>query len=133
MEENTFGWDKTDYPLWQAPVDKLHSFLELDKTYLAFMNKQKTWFESPVGTHSFILLYTSNAFYSRIISSSTLIISRLLLTMSIISSTFVSVGHSPNVIKVLQIVVVRGVPLRRQVLEDRQLLRRLYVPQWIFV
>ncbi len=51
MEEDAFGWQRTDYPLWQATVDKLKPFLGLYETSMAFVNKQKTWFESPMGTH----------------------------------------------------------------------------------
>jgi len=51
MEEDAFEWDKTNYPLWQATVDKLNPFLGLYETSMAFVNKQKTWFESPMGTH----------------------------------------------------------------------------------
>ncbi len=35
----------------QATVDKLNPFLGLYETSMAFVNKQKTWFESPMGTH----------------------------------------------------------------------------------
>ena len=51
MEENAFEWELTNYPLMQATVDKLNPFLNLYKTSMEFMNKQKTWFESPMGTH----------------------------------------------------------------------------------
>ena len=51
MEEGAFSWDKTSYPLWQETVDKLKPFLGLYETSMAFVNKQKTWFESPMGTH----------------------------------------------------------------------------------
>ncbi|XP_059098400.1 dynein axonemal heavy chain 7-like [Tigriopus californicus] len=51
MEEGAFDWEKTNYPLWQATVDKLKPFLGLYETSMAFMNKQKIWFESPMGTH----------------------------------------------------------------------------------
>ena len=51
MEEGAFSWDKTSYPLWQETVDKLKPFLGLYETSMAFVNKQKTWFESPMGNH----------------------------------------------------------------------------------
>lgn len=51
MEENAFEWELTNYPLMQATVDKLNPFLGLYETSMEFMNKQKTWFESPMGTH----------------------------------------------------------------------------------
>lgn len=51
MEEGAFSWDETSYPLWQETVDKLKPFLGLYETSMAFVNKQKTWFESPMGTH----------------------------------------------------------------------------------
>ncbi len=51
MEEDAFEWEQTNYPLWQATVDKLNPFLGLYETSMAFVNKQKTWFESPMGTH----------------------------------------------------------------------------------
>ena len=35
----------------KATVDKLNPFLGLYETSMAFVNKQKTWFESPMGTH----------------------------------------------------------------------------------
>lgn len=51
MEEKAFQWELTNYPLWKATVEKLNPFLGLYETAMAFMNKQKTWFESPMGTH----------------------------------------------------------------------------------
>ena len=51
MEETAFEWELTNYPLMQATVDKLNPFLNLYETSMEFMNKQKTWFESPMGTH----------------------------------------------------------------------------------
>ena len=51
MEETAFEWELTNYPLMQATVDKLNPFLGLYETSMEFMNKQKTWFESPMGTH----------------------------------------------------------------------------------
>ena len=51
MEENAFEWELTNYPLMQATMDKLNPFLNLYETSMEFMNKQKTWFESPMGTH----------------------------------------------------------------------------------
>ena len=51
MEETAFEWEQTNYPLMQATVDKLNPFLGLYETSMEFMNKQKTWFESPMGTH----------------------------------------------------------------------------------
>ena len=52
MEEKAFQWELTNYPLWKATVEKLNPFLGLYETSMAFMNKQKTWFESPMGTHN---------------------------------------------------------------------------------
>ncbi len=51
MEEDAFEWEQTNYPLWQATVDKLNPFLGLYERSMDFVNKQKTWFESPMGTH----------------------------------------------------------------------------------
>jgi dynein heavy chain len=51
MEEDAFEWEKTSYPLWQATVDKLTPFLGLYETSMAFVNKQKLWYESAMGTH----------------------------------------------------------------------------------
>ncbi len=52
MEEEAFQWELTNYPLWKATVEKLNPFLGLYETSMAFVNKQKTWFESPMGTHN---------------------------------------------------------------------------------
>ena len=61
MEETAFEWELTNYPLMQATVDKLNPFLNLYETSMEFMNKQKTWFESPMGTHDpKVILKTSN-------------------------------------------------------------------------
>ena len=61
MEETAFEWELTNYPLMQATVDKLNPFLNLYETSMEFMNKQKTWFESPMGTHDpKVILKTSS-------------------------------------------------------------------------
>jgi dynein heavy chain len=56
MEEEAFEWSQTAYPLWQDTVDKLKPFLGLYETSMAFVNKQKTWFESPMGTHDPLII-----------------------------------------------------------------------------
>ncbi|QQP52952.1 Uncharacterized protein FKW44_005260, partial [Caligus rogercresseyi] len=51
MEEKAFDWELTHYPLLQATMDKLNPFYRLYETSMEFMNKQKTWYECPMGTH----------------------------------------------------------------------------------
>ena len=61
MEETAFEWELTNYPLMQATVDKLNPFLNLYETSMEFMNKQKTWFESPMGTHDPKVILKTNS------------------------------------------------------------------------
>lgn len=51
MEEKAFEWEQTSYPTLAETQDKLAPFVRLYEISMDFMDKQKTWFESPMGTH----------------------------------------------------------------------------------
>ena len=51
MEEKAFEWDQTNYPTLKDTQDKLAPFVRLYEISMDFMDKQKIWFESPMGTH----------------------------------------------------------------------------------
>ena len=51
MEERAFQWEQTSYPTLKETQDKLAPFVRLYEISMDFMDKQKIWFESPMGTH----------------------------------------------------------------------------------
>ena len=51
MEEKAFEWELTSYPTLKDTQDKLAPFVRLYEISMDFMDKQKIWFESPMGTH----------------------------------------------------------------------------------
>jgi dynein heavy chain len=51
MEEKAFEWELTNYPTLGDTQEKLAPFVRLYEISMDFMDKQKTWFESPMGTH----------------------------------------------------------------------------------
>ena len=51
MEEKAFEWEQTSYPTLKETQDKLAPFVRLYEISMDFMDKQKIWFESPMGTH----------------------------------------------------------------------------------
>ena len=51
MEEKAFEWEQTSYPTLAETCEKLTPFVRLYEISMDFMDKQKIWFESPMGTH----------------------------------------------------------------------------------
>ena len=51
MEEKAFEWEQTSYPTLAETSEKLTPFVRLYEISMDFMDKQKIWFESPMGTH----------------------------------------------------------------------------------
>ncbi|CAG0897967.1 unnamed protein product [Cyprideis torosa] len=51
VEETSFDWPRTEYPLRKRIVEKLTPFLQLYTTAMDFITKQNSWLETAAGAH----------------------------------------------------------------------------------